>query len=189
MPSAPSCPRPSPAPTDLAGTVEGALLEAHQAVRERARQDARLQDMGATAAAVLVWDRRAVIGHVGDCRVYHRHEDQFRQVTRDQTLVTRMVDLGKLSPQEAAHHPGRNEVTQALGKRARLEPGRAEVTLAHGDWLIVCCDGLYAHVNDAALAKAVNEALLPADLADDLVKMADEGGGSDNCTVIAAFCC
>ena len=171
----------------LAETIDGALQEAHKTVAQRAQQDARFQGMGATAAVALVWDDRALIGYVGDCRVYHQSADQLRQVTRDQTLVARMVELGQLSAKEAARHPGRNEVTQAIGRRARLEPCRAEVTLARGDWLVVCCDGLYAHVSDAALGKAVSESLQAADLADQLVMMADGGGGSDNCTVIAAL--
>jgi serine/threonine protein phosphatase PrpC len=171
----------------LAGAIDGALQEANDAVAQRAQQGAQFQGMGATAAVVLVWDDRALVGHVGDCRVYHHSADLLRQVTRDQTLVARMVELGQLSPREAARHPSRNEVTQAIGKRARLEPGRAEVALTRGDWLVVCCDGLYAHVSDAALEKAIGESLLAADLAHYLVTTADQGGGSDNCTVIAAF--
>jgi protein phosphatase len=143
--------------------------------------------MGATAAVVLVWEDVALIRHVGDCRVYHQRAERLRQLTRDQSLAERMVELGQLSPKEAARHPSRHEVAQAIGKHASLEPGRSEVTLERGDWLVVCCDGLYAHVSDAALAKAVNESLQAADLADRLVAMANEGGGSDNCTVIAAF--
>jgi serine/threonine protein phosphatase PrpC len=170
----------------LAGAIDAALQEANDAVSQRAQQGAQLQGMGATAAVVLVWDDRALIGHVGDCRVYHHSADLLRQVTRDQTLVARMVELGQLSPREAARHPGRNEVTQAIGRRTRLEPGRAEVTLTRGDWLVVCCDGLYAHVTDAALEKAIGESLLAADLAHHLVLLADQGGGSDNCTVLAA---
>jgi protein phosphatase len=171
----------------LAAVIDGALQEAHQAVARRAQQDARFKGMGATAAVVLAWDDRALVGYVGDCRVYHQRVDRLRQLTRDQTLVARMVELGQLSPKEAARHPGRNEVAQALGRHAHIEPGRAEVTLERGDWLVVCCDGLYAHVSDAALQEAVNVSLQAADLADQLVTMAHEGGGSDNCTVIAAF--
>jgi protein phosphatase len=167
--------------------IDAALQEANKAVAQRAQQDARLQGMGATAAAVLVWGDRAVVGHVGDCRVYHHQADHLRQVTRDQTLVARMVERGQLSPKEAVGHVVRNEVTQAVGRRTRLEAARAEVTLVRGDWLLVCCDGLPAHVKDAALEKAINESLQAADLADTLVAMANEGGGSDNCTVIAAF--
>ena len=143
--------------------------------------------MGATAAVVLAGGDRAFVGHVGDCRVYHQRGDRRTRGTGDQTLVERMVELGQLSPQEAANHPARNEVAQAVGRRAQVEPGRAALTLSRGDWLVVACDGLAAHVSDPALRAAVNESLQAADLADHLVALADRGGGSDNCTVIAAF--
>jgi protein phosphatase len=171
----------------LVGAIDGALQEANRAVAEQARQGPEWQGLGATAAVLLVWGDVALVRHVGDCRVYHHRADRLKQMTRDQTLAERMVELGQLSPKEAARHPSRHEVAQAIGKHSQLEPGRSEVTLERGDWLVVCCDGLYAHVNNAALEKAVNESLQPADLADRLVAMANEGGGSDNCTVIAAL--
>jgi serine/threonine protein phosphatase PrpC len=110
-------------------------------------------------------------------------------VTRDQTLVARMVELGKLTPAEALTHPSRNEVTEAVGRRPDVSPAAYELGLAPGDWLVVACDGLHAHVDDRLLARALGEASPSAALlAHGLVDLADEGGGSDNCTVVAVRC-
>src|SRR5262249_51704333 len=127
-----------------------ALQECHRVVTRAAAEDAAFQGMGSTVAAAVVWDGRVVVRHVGDCRVYCLHGDVLAQVTRDHTLVNRMVDLGQLTPEEAATHPARNEVTQALGGRL-VEPSLYALDLERGDWLVVACDGLAAHVSEDVL--------------------------------------
>jgi protein phosphatase len=145
--------------------------------------------MGATAAVLLVYDGQVAISHVGDTRVYHFRNDKLTQVTRDQTLVQRMVDLGQLSQQEALTHPARNEVTSAVGKFADLQPVPYQLKLAPGDWLVVACDGLHAHVDADSLQELIRDAVPSASyLANHLVELADRAGGSDNCTVVALRC-
>ena len=179
----------APSLPSLAEQVDAAVKTANRAVFQRSQQDASCRGMGATAVVVLVWEGTALIGHVGDCRVYHLHNDRLAQVTRDQTLVARMVELGKLTPAEALTHPQRNEVTQAVGRGADLRPAAHQVKLSAGDWLIVACDGLQAHVDDRRLADAIVEAGPSASgLASYLVELANKGGGSDNCTVVAVRC-
>jgi protein phosphatase len=176
------------APT-LAETIDYAIQEANRAVYRKSKSDPACQGMGSTAAVVLVWDGQAIIGHVGDCRVYHQRGNQLVQITRDQTLVARMVELGQLTPEEAANHPARNEVAQAIGKRAEVEPGQHRLQLTRGDWLIVACDGLYAHVDDRALQQAVSRSAHSATrLAGYLIDLSNRGGGTDNCTVVTAYC-
>ena len=169
--------------------VERALRTANAEVHAQASSDPACKGMGATAAVVLVRDNQVFIGHVGDCRVYHHRGGRLTQVTRDQTLVARMVELGQVSPQRALTHPARNEVSQAVGKRADLEPGRYRLELAPGDGLLVNCDGLTAHVDAADLEKVLNgPARTAQELARHLVEVTNERGGSDNCTVIVVCC-
>jgi serine/threonine protein phosphatase PrpC len=178
-----------PSPEDLDAAVDRGLQEANRLVRDTAKDNAALKGMGSTAAALLIWDGRASIHWVGDCRVYHWRQGILTQVTRDQTLVARMVELGQLTPEEAAVHPRRNEVAQAVGKYALLEPGQHELTLTPGDWLIACSDGLQAHVSDRALRETLDKTKSSApELAPHLMEMANQGGGSDNCTVVAVQC-
>ncbi|MGH7173944.1 MAG: protein phosphatase 2C domain-containing protein, partial [Gemmataceae bacterium] len=141
-----------------AEALQRGLHEANRLVRQTAQENTACKGMGSTAVALLIWDGEAFICLVGDCRVYHWHDGKLTQVTRDQTLVARMVELGQLSPKEAAIHPRRNEVAQAVGKYALVEPGSYEVSLSRGDWLVACSDGLQAHVSDGALAEAITKA-------------------------------
>jgi len=172
-----------------AAAVEQAIKEANRAVLDQAASDLGCKGMGATAAVVLVRGGQALVGHVGDCRVYHQRGGKLVQVTRDQTLVARLVELGQLPPEQALTHPARNEVTQAVGRRADIEPAHYEVELRSGDWLVVACDGLHAHVDAEELEEALAEPGRSArQLARHLVDLADQLGGSDNCTVVAVWC-
>jgi protein phosphatase len=183
----PECP--DPTPEVLAETLERGFQEANRVVRQAAQDNPSWKGMGSTAVAVLVWDGKAYISLVGDCRLYHGHAGKLTQITRDQTLVQRMVELGQLTPEEAARHPRRNEVAQAIGKYALLEPARYDVSLSPGDWLVACCDGLYAHVDNRTFQKEISKAGVSApQLADQLIDLANKGGGSDNCTVVAVHC-
>jgi protein phosphatase len=180
---------PDPTPAILAETLDRGLQEANRVVRQAAQDNPSYRSMGSTAVALLVWGGNAYISLVGDCRVYHTHAGKLTQITRDQTLVARMVELGQLTPEEAAKHPRRNEVSQAIGKYALLEPARYDVSLSPGDWLVACCDGLYAHVDPRTLQKEIGKAGVSArELADQLIDLANKGGGSDNCTVVAVQC-
>lgn len=166
-----------------------ALREANRTVCARAVSDPACKGMGATAAVVLIWDGRLRIGHVGDCRVYLRHNGKLAQVTRDQTLVAQLVAAGRLSAKQAEVHPARNEVTQAVGKLTDFTPGLYQGALMASDWLVVSCDGLHAHVDDATLEREIERPGISAThLARRLVGLADQGGGSDNCTVLAVHC-
>src|SRR6185437_1526888 len=180
---------PQPTSATLGDTLDTGLRDANHVIREAAKNNAAYKGMGSTAVALLVWDGQACISLVGDCRVYHWRAGRLTQVTRDQTLVARMVELGQLTPEEAATHPRRNEVSQAVGKFPLIDPARYELALKAGDWLIACCDGLQAHVEDHALQNAIGKGNLSAvALANHLVKLANRGGGSDNCTVATVRC-
>jgi protein phosphatase len=173
----------------LAGSIDDAIKGASRTIHEQARSNPVWRGMGATVAVVMIWEGKALVGHVGDCRVYHHRGGALTQVTRDQTIVARMVELGTLTPEEAAEHPNRNEVLQAVGKTANITPASYQVPLAVGDSLLVACDGLHAHVNERALTDAVRRTGYSADiLANELVELANQGGGTDNCTVVAINC-
>jgi protein phosphatase len=173
----------------LLDAVVHALVEANRVVFEEANAEAQFKGMGATAALALIWEGRAIVSHVGDCRVYLQRGDALIQLTKDQTLVGRMVELGQLTPEEAEQHPNRNEVLQAIGKRRQVDPSRQEELLRTGDRVVLACDGLDAHVPFETLRLLLaSSTKSPAELASECVGLADQGGGTDNCTVVIAQC-
>src|ERR1043165_1361879 len=111
--------------------------------------------MGCTAECVYVDSRNVVVGHVGDSRVYHLHRGRLLQLTRDQTLVNRLGELGQLSAAEAEDHPRKNELQQAIGGQPDVNPGTYAGKLMRGDWVLVCSDGLTNHITNSELEKGL----------------------------------
>src|SRR5262249_48570336 len=142
--------------------------------------------MGCTAEAVYVDGRHVVVGHVGDSRTYHLHEGRLVQLTRDQTLVNRLVELGTLSEEEAETHPGRNELQQAIGGQPDVDPGLYHGVMAPGDWVLVCSDGLTNHITAKELEQMLQSEATSAEMAARrLVNLTLILGATDNVTVVA----
>jgi protein phosphatase len=141
--------------------------------------------MGCTAEVVYVDGRNVVVGHVGDSRTYHLHEGRLIQLTRDQTLVNRLVELGSLTPEEAETHPRRNELQQAIGGQPDVQPGVYHGVMKPGDWVLVCSDGLTNHVSNRDLSQMLLSEATSAEMAARrLINLTNIEGATDNATVV-----
>jgi protein phosphatase len=162
-----------------------ALKEANKAVHLASRTGVGRRGMGCTAEAVYVDGRHVVVGHVGDSRTYHLHEGRLIQLTRDQTLVGRLVELGQLTPEEAENHPRRSELQQAIGGRSDVDPELYHGTLKAGDWVLICSDGLSNHVKPEELKEMLQSEATSAEMAARrLVNLVNLRGATDNATVV-----
>jgi serine/threonine protein phosphatase PrpC len=179
----------APAPVDVVAckqAVREALREANRQVYAAARAPGtRRRGMGCTAEVVYLNGRHVVVGHIGDSRTYHLHEGRLLQLTRDQTLVNRLVELGTLTEEEALTHPRRNELQQAVGGQPDVEPGLSDSPLTPGDWVVVCSDGLSNHVSNIDLKQMLLSEAQSAEMAARrLVNLANIEGATDNATVV-----
>jgi protein phosphatase len=146
--------------------------------------------MGCTAEAVYVDTQNVVVGHVGDSRTYHLSQGRLIQLTRDQTFVNRMVELGAISPEEAEDHPRKNELQQAIGGQPDVQPGLYHGKLKRGDWVVVCSDGLSNHIPPEDLQKMLlREATSAEEAARRLLNLVNLRGATDNATVVIARAC
>ncbi len=162
------------------------LVDVNREIHEAARTPGKGKPgMGCTAEVVYVRGRQVVVGHVGDSRTYHYSGGRTTLLTRDQTLVNRLMELGHLTPEEADTHPRKHELQQALGGQPGVDPATYECSLKPGDWLIVCSDGLTNHVEGEALTEMIQESDAAETCARRLVNLANLQGGADNCSVIA----
>jgi serine/threonine protein phosphatase PrpC len=166
--------------------LKAALKEANKQVFTASRAPGtKRRGMGCTAEAVYVDGRHVVVGHVGDSRTYHLHEGRLIQLTRDQTLVNRLVELGTLTPEEAETHPRRNELQQAIGGQPDVEVGLYHGDLKPGDWVVVCSDGLTNHVSARDLKEMLLSEAQSAEMAARrLINLANIEGATDNATVV-----
>jgi protein phosphatase len=188
FPSLPGKDAPPPAPADVEECKQlilAALRDANQQVYQAPRQGIGRRGMGCTAEVVYVDGRNVVVGHVGDSRTYHLHEGRLIQLTRDQTLVNRLVELGQLTPEEAEDHPRKNELQQALGGQPYIEPGLYHGKMSPGDWVIVCSDGLTNHVKPDELKQMLQGEATSAEMAARrLTNLVNLMGATDNSTVV-----
>jgi|HubBroStandDraft_3_1064219.scaffolds.fasta_scaffold125739_1 serine/threonine protein phosphatase PrpC len=163
------------------------LLDAGvQSVNEKVWKAAQQKGirMGATLTAVYVDGPVAWIAEVGDSRAYLIRAGAITQLTKDQSLVQRLVDAGTLSPEEAAHSPHRGVILQAMGHDPNVSVALGRLELRALDCLVLCSDGLTTHVADDDIRDVV---LSSADLTvacQRLVDLAKERGGTDNITVM-----
>jgi len=162
------------------------LVRANARIRAAAERQTELAGMGTTAVALLFASpRSAWLGWVGDSRAYRARDGELETLSSDHSVVAEWVRVGILRPDEAEHHPRRNELLRALGASDGLEPELRELEVRPRDRFLLCSDGLSAVVPVEEIRAVL--AFEPPELAvKKLVAMANERGGPDNVTVLVA---
>ena len=174
-----------PAGGDLLDALSRAVI---QAIRRCARcppQDSRYDGMGTTITALLSAGGRLGLIHVGDSRAYLFRDGRLEQLTHDHTLVQDLVDVGRITAEQAKGHPQRSLLTRALDGRDSVHPDVSVREARLGDRHLLCTDGLSSVVSDETIADALRLPD-PQAAADRLVELALRGGGPDNVTVVVA---
>jgi serine/threonine protein phosphatase PrpC len=174
----------------LGGTAQEAarhaILQAHHYIAEMASKIPSRYGMGTTLTALILKQDEGILAHVGDSRCYRLREGVFEQLSRDHTLVARLVEQGILTPEQAKYHPQRNVIRQAVGvadPSEPLEPDIETFALQAGDLYLLCSDGLTDMVDDAEI-EAILRDEPPTRAAWRLVDRALANGGRDNITVV-----
>jgi len=174
----------------LGGTAQEAarhaILQAHHYIAEMASKIPSRYGMGTTLTALILKQDEGILAHVGDSRCYRLREGVFEQLSRDHTLVARLVEQGIITPEQARYHPQRNVIRQAVGvadPSEPLEPDIETFALQAGDLYLLCSDGLTDMVDDAEI-EAILRDEPPTRAAWRLVDRALANGGRDNITVV-----
>jgi serine/threonine protein phosphatase PrpC len=165
--------------------LKTALKLANKKVYKAADNREDYTGMGTTAVAALVSEKVATIGSAGDSRCYLFRGGELKQLTRDDSWVSAAWAEGILSSDEIEKHPLKNVITKAVGAKDTIDIEVVEHTLAAGDVLMICSDGLHAMLNDQQILGTV--APFPESLdeaASRLIAAANEAGGKDNVTVV-----
>ena len=163
-----------------------AILQAHHYIAEMASKIPSRYGMGTTLTALILKQDEGILTHVGDSRCYRLREGVLEQLSRDHTLVARLVEQGILTPEQARYHPQRNVIRQAVGvadPSEPLEPDIETFPLQEGDLYLLCSDGLTDLVDDAEI-EAILRDEPPTRAAWRLVDRALANGGRDNITVV-----
>jgi PPM family protein phosphatase len=172
------------ADSDPRAALLAGFRNAHQRIQEYARVHPGLHGMGTTATAVALFPAQLLYAHIGDSRLYLIHANTITRLTRDHSYVSHLVQSGVISKDEAEIHPGRHILTAALGAGLEAEPEVAmtPISVASGDRLVLCTDGLWSLMEDEEILRIV-QAHDPAAACSALVEKAKARGGPDNITV------
>jgi protein phosphatase len=160
-----------------------AIEETHRLLKEKSSHDPALKGMGTTCTALWAVGMEAYVGHVGDSRAYLFRNGGSVQITEDHTLVHRLLKEGKITDQEAAGHPDKNIILQAVGASDVIDVDVFHVILEPDDILLLCSDGLHGLVREHEMAELLQKTSL-SEAPDRLISLAKERGGNDNITTV-----
>lgn len=159
--------------------MQEGVQEAHRAIRKS------VVGGGTTLTAVLILGEQMVLAHVGDSRAYFVQTDgEVSSLTRDHSLVKRLVELGQITNEEAAVHPQRNVLYRALGQGEPFDSDITTMHLPNNGYLLICSDGLWNMVSEADLHQIIFNTPNPEIACQKLVAAANQAGGPDNITAI-----
>ncbi|HQR37170.1 MAG TPA: protein phosphatase 2C domain-containing protein [Blastocatellia bacterium] len=166
--------------------VRAAVERANEVVFEAAEKHAHRSGMGATLSAVFVRENRAYVCGVGDSRCYVIRGGRIRQITRDQSLVESLVELGHITREQAETSPHKNIILQALGTKRDVAVALNRLALRRGDMLLLCSDGLSGKVGAEEMLTLALDGPTIEVACRRMVTLAKERGGEDNITLILA---
>ena len=156
--------------------LETGIRVAHQAISRR------LPEAGTTMTMALVLDEGAYIAHVGDSRAYLGEPGRLETLTKDHSVAARLVEMGQATKDEALSQ--RNILYRAVGQGVEIEPDIMYHNLGWGQYLLICCDGLWSKISDEQISAIVEMAPTPDIACQNLVARAKENGGEDNISVV-----
>jgi serine/threonine protein phosphatase PrpC len=177
--------RPYDSTSDAERALRDAISDAAVDLADTVNLRPELAGMGTTVSALIMVDDYAVIAHIGDSRIYLYRDGALTQITTDHTFVQRLVDSGRITPEEARYHPRRSVLMRVLGDMdTDPELDTFIMPTQPGDRWLLCSDGLSGVVDDPHTAKAMGLGLAPGRTADSLLKQALDGGAPDNVTIV-----
>jgi serine/threonine protein phosphatase PrpC len=151
-----------------------------------AREHPEVRGMGTTVTAAGVLGSDLYLAQIGDSRAYLVRGVEAIQLTKDQSLMQRLVDAGELTEDEAEQSERRNIILQALGPDPRVKVDLTHQSIRRGDILILCSDGLSGLVRREEFASLARQHPEPPALCSALIDLANARGGPDNITVVTA---
>ncbi len=167
--------------------LAAAIKMANSTVYGTSQDKVSCNGMGSTLVAALIKENRLSIAHVGDSRIYLIRAGCIEQLTDDHSLISEQLREGLISEEDAKKSSVKNVITRSVGVAQEVEAEFSEMTISDGDTLILCSDGLTSMLSDKEILSASLEGSCPLDLSRRLVDLANEAGGSDNITVVAAY--
>jgi protein phosphatase len=172
-------------PEEAEYALQSALISANSLLAETVFEHSELTGMGTTVSGILRVGDKVAMAHIGDSRIYRFRDDALEQISSDHTFVQRLVDSGRITPDEAAVHPRRSVLMRVLGDvDAAPEIDTDVFDVQPGDRWLLCSDGLSSYVSEDKIASILGTVRGAQGAADRLVKESLDHGAPDNVTVV-----
>ncbi len=170
---------------DIEDLMELAIQRANASIHQMAREHPKLSAMATTVVALHLDGRIATIGHVGDSRLYRLTPDgKLHRDTADHSVVEEEVRAGRMTPEQAAHHPSRNVISRALGAESSVEVDMKILEVEEGTAFLLCSDGITRHISDNELREILSRYRDLEEACTEMKRRCYERGAEDNLTAV-----
>lgn len=163
--------------------LKNTAIKINKQLYKMSQKDEALSGMGTTLVACVIHNSAYYVANVGDSRLY-TVSDEIKQITKDHSFVSELVDMGVITKEQAKNHPNKNVITRALGTEANVEPDIYTGTLNQDDTVLICTDGLTNMVSDETILDIIKNSDDASIISEKLVSLAKENGGTDNITAV-----
>ncbi len=170
---------------DIEDLMEVAIQRANNSIFQMAHEHPKLSAMATTVVALHLYGHVATIGHVGDSRLYRVSPDGglYRE-TADHSVVEEEVRAGRMTPEQAAHHPSRNVISRALGAESTVEVDMKTIEVADGTAFLLCSDGITRHIPDSEIRDLIVSTPDLEAVVAEMKRRCYERGAEDNLTAV-----
>lgn len=164
--------------------IREAIEFANQIIFQKAQSHPAFKGMGTTTTAAALFGPYLFVAQVGDSRAYLIRNQQLTQLTRDQTFLNYLKEIGAELPPDPEKDSRRSILTQAVGSSETLDVKVTYTKVRQGDGILLCTDGMYTMVPLPDIVAALNKEQTLTDKCQALIDKANANGGTDNITVI-----
>ncbi len=175
----------TPVARNVEDALKSAIQQANRAILNYGEAQSSARGLGCTVTCALVQGNTAFVANIGDSRTYLFRNGALTPLTRDHSLVARLVEANQIEPEDVYTHPQRNLIYKSLGAGHKtVDPDVFHENLQPGDTLLLCSDGLWEMVHTSDLVRVLGEQQDPQKACDILIDMANANGGEDNITAV-----
>lgn len=157
---------------------------ANQKIFDKVLEDSSCEGMGTTLVVAVIYKDDMIMANVGDSRGYLLHNDEFRRITRDHSVVEELVNANLITEEEARVHPRRNQITRAMGAEEIIIVDIFREKVEKGDMILLATDGLTGCVGDEDIKNIIKQDKDIKEICEDLINQANDNSGKDNISVI-----
>jgi serine/threonine protein phosphatase PrpC/TolA-binding protein len=171
-------------PDDLSDLVLNTIDFCNQKIYEEAASNPELAGMATTIALLSVKEKRGVIAHVGDSRVYRYDHRGLVCLTQDHSEAFEALRAGMITEDQVATYPRRNVINRALGAEPDVQPDLLEIEIDEHTSFVLCSDGINRHVTDDEIERLMKGQRRPEEVCEALKELCYKGGAEDNLTAV-----